>query len=134
MKFEEVLTALRKGKKIRESFWKEGLYLVLNDLGRFAGTYIDFTRPKNICAPSKIELDLLLENDWEIIKETKKVKLRDLTAEQYEKWIEDNCYTVECEDCIFCNVYCRCANDCWVKNKDLYSDKFLDQEVEIEED
>jgi hypothetical protein len=29
-------------------------------------------------------------------------------------------------------VYCNCGLQSWVNNKDLYSDKFLDQEIDIE--
>ena len=61
-----------------------------------------------------------------------KIKLRDLTKEQYEKWLKNNC-SVEafCEHCPFFKVSCIKGNRCWVHYKDLYSDKFLDQEIEI---
>lgn len=70
---------------------------------------------------------------WER-KEKKKIKLKDLTREEYEKWIQKNCYGYTCENCIFYKVDCRKYNTGWINNKDLYSDKFLNQEVEIEED
>lgn len=63
-----------------------------------------------------------------------KIKLRDLTEEQYEEWRKSKCGVIECNDeCLFCKVYCG-SNEMatWVKNKDLYSDKFLNQEIEIE--
>lgn len=60
-----------------------------------------------------------------------KIKLRDLTPEQYSKY-KMNCNGV-CSECIFRHVYCRYPDkDCWVLNKDMYSDKFLDQKLEIE--
>ena len=66
-------------------------------------------------------------------KEPKKKKLRDLTLEEYKKWLEKNCSSdLDCKDCIFYNVMCPTGNQCWVNNKDLYSDKFLDQEIEVE--
>ena len=77
----------------------------------------------------------ILYRDWEIVRESKKVKLRDLTEEQYNKWIKNNCskYDDSCYGCPFQKVKCF-INDAWYLNKDLYSDKFLDQEIEIEEE
>lgn len=64
----------------------------------------------------------------------KKIKLRDLTEEQYKKWYENECGSVvECNNCPLEKVICLArSKDSWIKNKDLYSDKFLDQEIEIE--
>ena len=60
-----------------------------------------------------------------------KIKLRDMTFEQYEEWRAKKCFF--CESCIFKNVKCYHHNDnVWIKHKDLYSDKFLDQEIEID--
>lgn len=60
-----------------------------------------------------------------------KIKLRDMTFEQYEQWRVEKC--AACENCIFKNVKChRLYDNVWVKHKDLYSDKFLDQEIEID--
>ena len=59
-----------------------------------------------------------------------KIKLRDLTEEQYEK----DCEKRICAECPFHDVECDLKYDnCWFKHKDLYSDKFLDQEIEIDE-
>lgn len=59
-----------------------------------------------------------------------KVKLRDLTLEQYRNW---NCGSV-CSNCMFRDVVCMTyEKSCWVQHKDLYSDKFLDQELVIDE-
>ncbi len=63
------------------------------------------------------------------------IKLRDLTKEQWDNWVDNNCILkVECENCPACKVNCDSSEDenCWINNKDLYSDKFLDQEVEID--
>lgn len=65
-------------------------------------------------------------------KEPKKKKLRDLTVDEYEKWNEKNCSITGCSDCIFGLV--RCDDEGWVNHKELYSDKFLDQEIEVEEE
>lgn len=64
----------------------------------------------------------------------KKIKLRDLTEEQYKKWYENECGSVvKCNNCPLEKVICLArSKDSWIKNKDLYSDKFLDQEIEIE--
>ena len=42
---------------------------------------------------------------------------------------------VNCFDCPFYRVSCLYDKDnkCWIDNKDLYSDKFLDQKIEIKE-
>ena len=63
----------------------------------------------------------------------KKIKLRDMTEEQYVDWRTKNCRIIKkCSDCPF--SCCRCSNGerIWVGHKEMFSDKFLDQEVEIE--
>lgn len=70
---------------------------------------------------------------WER-EEKKKIKLKDLTLEQYKKWEDKNCLNMDCKDCNFYKVSCDDRkDDCWINNKDLYNEKFLNQEVEIEE-
>lgn len=63
-----------------------------------------------------------------------KKKLRDLTEEEFLKWKKDNCNVdSKCSNCTFDYAFCQViTNGFWVKHKDLYSDKFLDQEVEME--
>ena len=78
-------------------------------------------------------LKLLLNGTYKIIKLPKKKKLRDLSVEEYKKWLEIGCHRCDrCDNCVFKNVICMYDNNCWVHHKDLYSDKFLDQEVEVE--
>lgn len=132
MKLEEVLPALREGKKIRRRTWCKDTYIYINSYGNFE---------TQSGRPFEIILDGydLRHNNWEIVKEKKKVKLRDLTEEQYNKWIKNNCtkYSNYCNGCPFQKVRCdndENKNDVWIENKELYSDKFLDQEIEIEED
>ena len=68
---------------------------------------------------------------YEIISNKK--KLRDLTLEEFVKWKENHCIT-DCTKCIFNNVYCKPDNSRnWICHKDLYSDKVLNQEIEVEE-
>lgn len=89
------------------------------------------TDTSNIVAEA---LRYLLTGDWQIVKLPKKKKLRDLTEEEYEKWGNTNCKVSVCANCLFANVYCiKNDNRFWIKHKDLYSDKFLDQEVEVPE-
>ena len=80
-------------------------------------------------------LTYLLRGDYKIIKlpkEPKKKKLRDLTEEEWNKWRAKNCNL--CYKCVFKNVYCESLyGSSWVNHKDLYSDKFLNQEIEVEE-
>lgn len=61
-------------------------------------------------------------------------KLRDVTPEEYSNWKRiDCCSGAVCYKCPFYNVSCcEDAVDSWVINKDMYSDKFLDQTIEIE--
>ena len=65
----------------------------------------------------------------------RKKKLRDLTMEEYKQWAKKNCkISKECCECPFYAVQCQWHKVvCWVNNKDLYSDKFLDQEIEVKE-
>lgn len=67
----------------------------------------------------------------------KKIKLRDLTSEQFERWMKDNCGHAEYVDCTDCPFFfSNCFVDekkSWVNNKDLYTDKFLDIEIEVAE-
>lgn len=61
-------------------------------------------------------------------------KLKDLTEEEYKTWLKKNCKIGSiCKDCLFGNVKCAIPNNsCWIKHKDLFSNKFLNQEIEIE--
>lgn len=61
-----------------------------------------------------------------------KIKLRDMTEKQYETWRKENCLGANCNTCPFHRVECLLINSCWIKNKELYSDKFLNQQLEIE--
>ena len=74
----------------------------------------------------------------------KTIKLRDLTEEQYKQWASDHCVNfdedcvdkVQCGHCPFnwiaCQILGENSHDLWTVHKDLYSDKFLDQTIEIE--
>lgn len=65
----------------------------------------------------------------------KRIKLRDATKEQWDNWVNNNCnLKVECKNCPAYRANCDSTENenCWINNKDMYSDKFLDQEIEIE--
>ena len=126
MKFEEVLPALREGKKIRRNNWCKDGYIYINSNGEFENQ--SGKHPAIILN----RLDDLEADNWEIVKEKKKIKLRDLTVERYIKWKDKNCKKYGCDECPFRYIYCD--NVYWVNYKDFYSDKFLDQEIEVEED
>ena len=101
MKFEEVLPALREGKKIRRKniIWQNYYgFLFISEIENeiFSDSVVD--------CHYRITKEDLNTDDWEIVKEKRKVKLRDLIKEQF--------------------------NSCCSK----YSDEFLDQEIEVEED
>lgn len=66
-----------------------------------------------------------------------KIKLRDLTPEQWDKNRDSLCKLDtlnKCDNCIFKEVNCSESffRNSWIHHKDSYSDKFLDQKVEIE--
>lgn len=131
MKFEEILPALRAGKKVMSySIDCEYIYYSPED----GELYTDKGCKITLLTSYVIKLD-----DWEIVKEKKKVKLRDLTKEQYEEWVEQNCIWMcddGCKGCPFRKVKCSnryMADDVRYLNKNLYSDKFLNREIEIEE-
>ena len=61
-----------------------------------------------------------------------KKKLRDLTEEEYREYLDTHCEWGKCSGCIFQNVMCSYSNNRnWFKNKDLYTNEFLNQEIEI---
>ena len=69
---------------------------------------------------------------YEII--TNKKKLRDLAPEEYKKWLNKNCSNLSCKDCVFLKAKCNTNSiGCWINHKDAYSEKFLNQEIEVEE-
>ena len=123
MKFEEILPALREGKKIRRKSWgRVHSFIIIKD---------DSLVDDYHCNVGIYAYDLKAD-DWEIFRELKKVKLRDLTAEQVKKWIGENCNRGDyCKDCPFRCI--ECYDTFWLSHKDMYSDKFLDQEIEVEE-
>lgn len=127
MRFEEVLPALREGKKITNSIIKNRGFEYLYYFNKTifcggGGGYWTLT-----------DREIVDRDDWEIVKEPKKVKLRDLTEEQFERYCDATRGRI-CSECVFRYVNCEiCTSGCWIKHKDLYSDKFLDQEVEIDE-
>lgn len=121
MKFEEVLPALKAGKKIRRKDWNKKNYITVgeDDL---------IINENNYAIP--FALNDFEKDNWEIVKEPKKVKLRDLTVIQFIEWKDKNC-DEDCDNFVFNNVSCRTTyKSCWVSHKDLFSDKFLDQEIE----
>ena len=123
MKFEEVLPALREGKKIRRKCMSDKYYRIDNNhIYDNIGQLYTFG----------VEADIL-QDDWEIVEEKKKVKLRDLTEGEYKKWEQINCSSNKCNDCVFNKGDCIYNAFLWIKDKSLFSDKFLDQEVEIED-
>jgi len=62
-----------------------------------------------------------------------KFKLRDMTIEDMKVFDEKVCGNIHCSECIFSKVICNNDN-CWVRHKELYSDEFLNQEIEIKDE
>ena len=77
-------------------------------------------------------LRLLLNGYYKIIKLPKKKKLIDLAPEEFAKWKEKKC-RYDCDECIFNNANDSTSINGWVYHKDVYSEKFLNQEIEVEE-
>ena len=102
MKFEEVLPALRAGKKVTSTLVDgincKYMYYSPED-GKF---YTDKGSQMYLFSDEFMKID-----DWEIFKEKKKVKLRDLTEEQYRKWQDKNCEKYDCSKCPFRCVDCN---------------------------
>lgn len=85
-------------------------------------------------------LNEFLEQSKEQLKEKlkmkRKIKLRDMTKEQWDIYGKNICKLYGCcRDCPIKAGKCFVSTNeySWVNNKDMYSDKFLDQEIEIEE-
>ncbi len=68
----------------------------------------------------------------------KRIKLRDLTAEQWDNFVKKDCLknmaNMDCDNCIFRHINCSYSGviDSWINHKDLYSKKFLNQAIETE--
>ncbi len=62
-----------------------------------------------------------------------KKKLRYWTKKEYKIWKKTQCNTVvdNCDSCRFATVNCGIFDNSWVNHKDMYSDNFLNQEVEV---
>lgn len=65
-----------------------------------------------------------------------KKKLKDLTPKEYRDWNLNNCIDNDnciCDTCPFESVNCFLnSKNIWINHKDIYSDEFLNQEIEIE--
>ena len=66
---------------------------------------------------------------------TVKKKIRDITEEEFETWKNYNCktYDLHCTGCPFRASGCGFVSGkySWYIHKEMYSDRFLDQEIEI---
>ena len=122
------------GVKPNEKFKLENdatntIYYITEDL-KFIG--INESRENNFDDCFRL---LLTNKIGNIVKLPKTKKLRDLTLEEWDKWIEKKCRFTRCENCIFNSTSCVESENkySWIHHKDLYSDKFLDREIEVEE-
>ena len=64
-----------------------------------------------------------------------KKKLRNVTREEFKEWKQKNCigsHNAECSKCVFKGYNCnRFSESVWINNKNLCSDAFLNQEIEV---
>lgn len=77
-----------------------------------------------------------------VIKKNIKKKLKDITLEEYKDWRIKHCINFSinfkddhdtCYACPFESVICNASDkNTWINNKYLYSDNFLNQEIDIE--
>lgn len=60
--------------------------------------------------------------------------LRDVNSKEFKVWKEKHCKELKnCSNCVFSSVNCNeDENYYWLKHKNLYSKKFLSQEIEVE--
>lgn len=60
-------------------------------------------------------------------------KLRNITDEEFHDWSHRECDPGKCMNCVFYSVNCDNgeSSGSWLKHKDMYSDKFLDQIIEV---
>lgn len=77
-------------------------------------------------------LSQILNGTYKIIKLPKKKKLRDLTEKEFEKWKSENCFDGGCLKCPFLSLNCGSDNGSWINHKNIFSNTFLDQEIEVE--
>ena len=62
-----------------------------------------------------------------------KKKLRDITKGEYYNWLTNDKNCQKCDGCIFSKVECQLNIDnCWINHKNIYSDYFLNQTIEVE--
>ena len=61
-------------------------------------------------------------------------KLRDVTPKEFHDWSNRECDLGKCLRCPFYTVNCNKydSQGSWLRHKDLYSDKFLDQTIAVE--
>ena len=125
------LLGVEPNEKFRlESDATNTIYYITEDLN-FIG--INKNVENNFDDCFRLLLTNKIGNIVKLPKEPKKKKLRDLTPEEWSKWKNEKCPHIDCKECIFSNVMCSKIKECWIKHKYLYSDKFLDQEIEVEE-
>lgn len=77
-------------------------------------------------------LNKILTGEYTIIKLSKMKKIKCLTKKEFSNWKDKHCKDLECKNCPFCatNCYAFLPTN-WLDFKDRYSDKFLNQEVEV---
>ena len=130
MKFEEVLPALREGKKVRRKDYPSDYYICLKDkvLKAFISYFNGFV------GEIKLITRDLLADDWEIIKESKKVKIKDMTVAEFISFKNQQFENNEpfkskliCPACLSYSEFIRGRN-CWLDSN------ILETEVEIEEE
>lgn len=124
MKFEKILEMKRRGHKIRIANLEEKLLVPFGEDARYI--------PLSFFGK-------IINGDRYTIAKRKKVKLKDLTKAEYRDFWQEEERTFgkksgSCSNCIFKNLECDPnLASCRIYHKDMFSDKFLEQELEFDE-
>ena len=120
------MLGIKPNERFKVDGYKDSIFVIDDNL---VGCKVPYNRDFNYYK----WLTYILINPERVIKLPKKKKLRDLTKEEWDKWKDKKCIDTKCSECIFCNVTCCNNSDCWINHKYLYSDAFLNREIEVEE-
>lgn len=59
-------------------------------------------------------------------------KLRDVTKDEFKKWVGDHCGKMDCNDCPFRCVNCDAyGTKNWIDSKDIFKDDFLNKKIPV---
>lgn len=123
---------IKVGNNITEGFYFLDETLAIYNVKNIMGFNDDVDKTKQGI------LRLLLTGMYQIVKVSKKIKMRDLDKITYKNWMLRFCdlgfdsSPAKCSTCPFNSLPCNpISTDCWINHKYLLSNEFLDQEIEV---